>query len=39
MAAERRDHERRAQGGGDELAERLTAAFTRERRSTERRAS
>ena len=35
---ERRSTERRAQGDGDELAERLTAAFTRERRNTERRA-
>jgi len=37
--AERRDTERRAQGEGDELAERLTAAFTRDRRASERRAS
>lgn len=36
--SERRAHERRAQGEGDELAERLTSAFTRERRSAERRA-
>ncbi len=35
---ERRNHVRRAEGEGDELAERLTAAFTRERRRTERRA-
>jgi hypothetical protein len=37
--AERRGHERRAQAAGDELAERLTAAFTRDRRTAERRAS
>src|SRR5262249_32743638 len=37
--AERRAHDRRAEGEGDELAERLTAAFTRERRSSERRAN
>ena len=37
--ADRRDTERRAQGEGDELAERLTAAFTNDRRSSERRAS
>jgi hypothetical protein len=36
---ERRTHERRATGEGDELAERLTAAFTRERRGPERRAT
>ncbi|HVH41724.1 MAG TPA: hypothetical protein VM925_05255 [Labilithrix sp.] len=36
--AERRSTDRRAQGEGDELAERLAAAFTRERRSTDRRA-
>jgi hypothetical protein len=36
--SDRRDTERRAQGEGDELAERLTAAFTRDRRSSERRA-
>lgn len=35
---ERRGTERRAKGEGDELAERLTAAFTTERRSSERRA-
>jgi hypothetical protein len=35
---ERRSSKRRATGEGDELAERLSAAFTRERRSTERRA-
>jgi hypothetical protein len=34
---DRRQHVRRAEGEGDELAERLTAAFTRERRRTERR--
>ena len=37
--AERRSSDRRAQGEGDELAERLTAAFTRDRRAAERRAS
>lgn len=37
--AERRSTDRRAQGEGDELAERLTAAFTRERRTTDRRAA
>lgn len=37
--ADRRATNRRAPGGGDELAERLTAAFTRDRRNTERRAS
>lgn len=35
---ERRLADRRAQGEGDELAERLTAAFTRDRRGPERRA-
>ncbi len=35
---ERRNHARRAEGEGDELAERLTAAFTRDRRRNERRA-
>ncbi len=35
---ERRENARRADGAGDELAERLTAAFTRERRNAERRA-
>lgn len=34
---DRRDHARRAEGEGDELAERLSAAFTRDRRRTERR--
>ncbi len=34
---ERRSTDRRALGEGDELAERLTAAFTRERRVQERR--
>lgn len=34
---ERRSSDRRAVGEGDELAERLTAAFTRERRVHERR--
>lgn len=37
--ADRREVDRRAQGEGDELAERLTAAFTRDRRGSERRAS
>jgi hypothetical protein len=37
VARERRSRDRRAIGGGDELGERLTAAFTRERRSAERR--
>ena len=32
---ERRSYDRRAAGGGDELAERLSAAFTRERRGVE----
>jgi hypothetical protein len=36
---ERRATDRRSTGEGDELAERLTAAFTRDRRSAERRAS
>ena len=36
---ERRSSDRRAEGEGDELAERLTAAFTRDRRGSERRAS
>jgi hypothetical protein len=36
--AERRSTERRAEGGADELAERLASAFTPERRVTERRA-
>ncbi len=36
--ADRRETDRRSRGEGDELAERLTAAFTRDRRSTERRA-
>lgn len=36
---ERRSADRRAHGEGDELAERLTAAFSRERRGVERRAS
>ncbi len=35
---ERRATDRRAGFGGDELAEQLAAAFTRERRGTERRA-
>lgn len=35
--AERRGNARRAEGEGDELAERLAAAFTRDRRRTERR--
>jgi hypothetical protein len=35
---DRRGTERRATGEGDELAEKLQAAFTRERRATERRA-
>ena len=35
--SERRSTDRRARGEGDELAERLTAAFTRERRAQERR--
>jgi hypothetical protein len=39
MLSDRRTMERRATGEGDELAERLTAAFTRERRGNERRAS
>ncbi len=39
VVAERRANERRATGEGDELAERLTVAFTRERRASERRAS
>lgn len=38
LLGERRDRSRRAEGEGDELAERLTAAFTRDRRRTERRA-
>ncbi len=37
--AERRQVDRRASGEGDELAERLTAAFTRDRRGVERRAN
>ncbi len=36
--ADRRATARRAPFGGDELAEQLAAAFTRERRATERRA-
>jgi hypothetical protein len=36
---DRRASERRASGEGDELAERLTAAFVRDRRTSERRAS
>ncbi|MBX3211002.1 MAG: hypothetical protein KF850_03130 [Labilithrix sp.] len=36
---DRRSEDRRAAGEGDELAERLTAAFTRDRRASERRAS
>jgi hypothetical protein len=36
--ADRRSMTRRATGEGDELAERLTAAFTRDRRAAERRA-
>ncbi|MBX3224256.1 MAG: hypothetical protein KF795_27320 [Labilithrix sp.] len=36
---DRRSNDRRAAGEGDELAERLTAAFTRDRRASERRAS
>jgi hypothetical protein len=36
---ERRSTERRAVGEGDELAERLTAAFTSDRRASERRAT
>jgi hypothetical protein len=39
LLSERRSMDRRARGEGDELAERLTAAFTRERRANERRAS
>jgi hypothetical protein len=35
---DRRSYERRAIGEGDELAEKLTAAFTRDRRGRERRA-
>jgi hypothetical protein len=35
---ERRSMTRRANGDGDELADRLTAAFTAERRTAERRA-
>jgi hypothetical protein len=35
---DRRGYERRATGEGDELAEKLTAAFTRDRRGGERRA-
>ena len=35
---DRRSSDRRAMGEGDELAEKLTAAFSRDRRSTERRA-
>ena len=35
---ERRSYDRRATGEGDELAERLAAAFTRDRRGAERRA-
>jgi hypothetical protein len=38
LGERRRSPERRAQGEGDELAERLTAAFMRDRRSSERRA-
>jgi hypothetical protein len=38
MYGERRGTQRRATGEVDELAERLSAAFTRERRTTERRA-
>lgn len=37
--SDRRSYERRAMGEGDELAEKLTAAFTRDRRGRERRAS
>ncbi len=36
---ERREMDRRSRIEGDELAERLTAAFTRERRGSERRAN
>ena len=39
MLGERRLADRRAQVEGDELAERLTAAFSRDRRGAERRAS
>jgi hypothetical protein len=35
---DRRSSDRRARGEGDELAEQLTRAFSRERRGTERRA-
>jgi len=37
--ADRRSFDRRARGEGDELAERLAAAFTPERRSVDRRAN
>lgn len=37
--ADRRSTDRRARGEGDELASRLAAAFTRDRRSADRRAS
>jgi hypothetical protein len=37
--SDRRSSHRRATGEGDELAERLAAAFTRERRDGDRRAS
>jgi len=37
--SDRRSYERRAVGEGDELAEKLAAAFTRDRRGRERRAS
>lgn len=36
---ERRNHERRFPNDGDELGERLTAAFTRDQRNRDRRAS
>lgn len=36
--SERRDVDRRSRGEGDELAERLSAAFIRERRTLDRRA-
>lgn len=39
LLGERRFTERRAKGEGDELAEHLTAAFTRDRRGIDRRAS
>ena len=39
VLAERRNMDRRAVGEGDELAERLSAAFIRDRRASERRAS